>query len=328
MKFKHGYFYLLLFLLLSVGTFIYFKLLVFQELFLFEDIGGDLINQAWPLLMNLYNGFPGWTFNLGLGQNAFQSWYFDPLLISIHFVHKQQFIFSLPYIFLIKIILSGIFFYLYLRSMRISGYASVFGAISYAFCGQMVLLGSWLYWFSSAPVVIAFLLYASEMFVSHQKWFLLPLAIASISLVGSFFLWPYSIFLFAYAIFRNICEFKFNLRKSGLFFLRFTGLYFLGLALGAVLLLPDFWVIVQNPRTFGKASTFFDNIRTPLSIICTKEEISSGLIRIYSTDIMGTTENFKGWVNYMESPVLYCGLSVLILIPQVFKFIRLKLKVL
>ena len=41
----------------------------------------------------------------------------------------------------------------------------------------------------------------------------------------------------------------------------------------------------------------------------------TALMRLFSCDILGTGDNFKGWYNYLEAPLFYCGLISLVLLP-------------
>lgn len=319
------FFCLLVFLLLGIGIYVYFNFLTFRKLFIYNDVGCDSFYQFWPDLVNLHRGFPCWSFSIGLGQNAFQSWLFDPLLLVIRFFERDEFILALPYLILIKILLAGVFFYLYLRVLSLSKYVSLFGAVSYAFCGQMILFSGWTYFFGTAYVVIAFLLYAVEMFIKRSNRFLLPLAVGFIPIVQSFYMWTFSILLFAYVLFRYIAEYKFDFWKTILFFIKFSGFYLLGVAMSAALFLPEFWVMLQSARvSISNSLPYFP----PLFRLNTPAEIFTALLRMYSVDIMGIGCNFKGWLNYMEAPLFYCGLPVLLLIPQVFRFARPKLKIL
>jgi len=49
-------------------------------------------------------------------------------------------------------------------------------------------------------------------------------------------------------------------------------------------------------------------------------ETVSAIGRSFSTDMLGTGNNFKGYNNYLEAPIFYCGLLSLLLAPQIFYF--------
>jgi uncharacterized membrane protein YfhO len=41
-------------------------------------------------------------------------------------------------------------------------------------------------------------------------------------------------------------------------------------------------------------------------------------LRPFANDILGTADAFRGWGNYLEAPLTYCGLLCLVIVPQVF----------
>src|SRR5215831_15096342 len=41
-------------------------------------------------------------------------------------------------------------------------------------------------------------------------------------------------------------------------------------------------------------------------------------LRPFSTDMLGTGDDFRGWLNYFEAPMTYCGLLCLLMVPQAF----------
>ena len=44
----------------------------------------------------------------------------------------------------------------------------------------------------------------------------------------------------------------------------------------------------------------------------------TAILKPFANDILGTGSDFRGWKNYLEAPLAYCGLSCLLLLPQVF----------
>jgi uncharacterized membrane protein YfhO len=44
----------------------------------------------------------------------------------------------------------------------------------------------------------------------------------------------------------------------------------------------------------------------------------TAVLRSFANDLLGTGDSFRGWVNYFEAPLTYCGLLSLALLPQAF----------
>src|SRR5207247_2266241 len=42
------------------------------------------------------------------------------------------------------------------------------------------------------------------------------------------------------------------------------------------------------------------------------------IFRSFGADMLGNGSNFRGWQNYLEAPVFYCGIISLVLLPQFF----------
>src|SRR5205823_7176971 len=41
-------------------------------------------------------------------------------------------------------------------------------------------------------------------------------------------------------------------------------------------------------------------------------------LRFYANDMLGTGSQYRGWQNYLEAPMSYCGLLSLVIFPQAF----------
>jgi uncharacterized membrane protein YfhO len=92
----------------------------------------------------------------------------------------------------------------------------------------------------------------------------------------------------------------------------------LGVAIGGVFAINNALYILESPRTSGDDSLVNMLIKQPILGISDQLQLLSSLLRLFSSDAMGSGSNFKGWSNYLESPLSYCGLITLLLIPHVF----------
>ena len=66
--------FLALGLILLVAFFVFKDFILLNKLYLFQDIGSDTVNGAWPFFYNYANyfnkgGLPTWSFEEGMGQN-------------------------------------------------------------------------------------------------------------------------------------------------------------------------------------------------------------------------------------------------------------------
>ena len=81
-----------------------------------------------------------------------------------------------------------------------------------------------------------------------------------------------------------------------------------------------------SPRVAGSAS--YTNILSSGQDITEHANLgATALLRFFSSDILGTGSNFMGWQNYLEAPLFYIGLFVLIIFPQVFIYLDKRKKI-
>jgi uncharacterized membrane protein YfhO len=83
-------------------------------------------------------------------------------------------------------------------------------------------------------------------------------------------------------------------------------------------LFADLLQYTESPRVGGEASLFarlqqagmFDPADDLLQF--------TTVFRSFGSDMLGTGNNFKGWQNYLEAPLFYCGIFCLVAFPQFF----------
>ena len=76
-------------LVASIGTFVFWRYLCFEYVYLFKDIGGDTLNQFYPRLVHIAEylrteGIPKWSFHQGMGQNLFPGDIHNPFRLILY----------------------------------------------------------------------------------------------------------------------------------------------------------------------------------------------------------------------------------------------------
>lgn len=300
--------------------------------YMFKDIGSDTVNGVWPYLSQMIDTiqrdgwFVKWSFSTAMGQNIFPFSLGDPFLLLLLFESKNTAVTGLAFMEFLKIILGGTIFFLALRTMRISLYPSVVGGLLYAFTGFMVLGGTWVL-FSTDAVYVALMLWAFEQYFMENKWGLFPIAVALMSVKQPFYLYTYSLLILIYVPFRFITSREWNTTE----FLKLLGVLVafgaLGGLMGSILMWPELHQMLNSPRVGGEAS--YANKLRAFPLLGTEGQMHNitAIGRFFSNDFLGTGSNFKGWYNYLEAPILYCGLISLLLFPQVFVISSRKQKI-
>ncbi|MGH2567871.1 MAG: hypothetical protein ACRDGA_05990, partial [Bacteroidota bacterium] len=136
--------WLFLFCLLVLLVLIFRDFLFLQRVYLFKDIGSDSVNGFYPNTVHVIDylksdGVPGWSFNRGMGQNIFPFSLSDPSLPIFYLFGRENFAYAVVYVEVLKIMLAGTLFFLYLRLLALAPLTTVIGGLLYAFSGYMIL---------------------------------------------------------------------------------------------------------------------------------------------------------------------------------------------
>ena len=306
----------------------YWKFLVFENLLIYRDIAVDTMNGNWPALVAHARGISTWTFQSGLGQSIYATWAHDPFVKLATLLGEKRVVFALPYLVLAKCTAAGIIAYLYLSVIGVSPFAAFVGGAGYAYCGLLTLLGGWSIPFGSAVVVAMLLLYSIELFL-RKRPLLVPIASASIVLTGSFHLFFFALMTIAYLVFRLAIEQPFAWRAACRELIRLAGYFALGVAMTSWLSLPEVASMLASPRAAtGSGSLFHALVTESPWKLASADEFAAAVIRLYGNDLTGTGSNYAGWNNALESPAFYCGLLMLVALPQVFTFVGARRKAL
>jgi uncharacterized membrane protein YfhO len=314
--------FLALSIILLIVFFIFRDFITLKKLYLFKDIGSDTLNGAYPFFYNFADyfhseGLPTWSFQEGMGQNILGGFLRDPFMLIGYFAGPN----SMPKIFvfveLLKIICSGVVFYLFLKQLKVSNTAALAGSILYSFSGFMIIGSCW-YVFSYEAFTIALTFLGFELFYSKNKWMVFIIAVFAIAVSLPFNLYVVALLLIFYMLFRLGQDGKLTLKNFFVFSLKLAGLGLIGLLLSAPFMFESALQLLESPRGSG-ANSYADVLKSqPMFKIIDKVQFGTFIMRLFSSDLIGSGNSFKGWQNFLEAPVSYCGTLSLLLMPQVF----------
>jgi uncharacterized membrane protein YfhO len=317
---------------LILGCYIVFQdFISLKKVYLFKDIGSDSLNIFFPALVQLSealkSGVPTWTFSQGMGQNMFPFWLSDLFCNILLFLSsKDNLAYGLAFMEIAKIILAGFIFFKYLSELKVNQFSAYIGGFLFAFSGYIILGGCWTV-FSTEAVFAALILYGFERFLNHGKWFWYVVGLACMSFLQPFFLFMYAIFLAVYIPVRYSDVSQNNWKKFPLFLIKTAGLSLLAVAISAYQLFPDILQYLESPRVGGEAS-FINKLKAqPMFSMADDVLRFTTTYRTFGSDMLGTGNNFKGWQNYLEAPLFYCGILCLVAFPQVFSSFNKKQKI-
>ncbi len=309
-------------LLVVMAVIVFNDFLFFEKIFLYKDIGSDSLNLSYPFLSHNVHyfekyGFPSWSFEVGMGQNAFTFALNDPIDYLLFPLGLETARNLLGYKIVFELVLAGFVFYHYLRSIKMNQFVCIIGSLMYAFSGFMIVSSGW-FIFSVEVLTMPFILMGFEKLYQKNNFWLLALPIVYITISRPFVLATLAIFLFFYISFRLLQKDEFNF-KSYLFILGKTALVaFAGVVIAAPWLLEHLQIMLDSPRGSGANSMAAALKATPVTSLSDKLQLGTAVCRSFASDILGSGIDFKGYQNILEAPAFYCGIPALLLIPQIF----------
>lgn len=308
--------------LVSIAAFIFWPFLFADALLLYKDIGSDSLYSYYPEFVHLSQyvrtvGYPSWSFNVGMGQDlAYLTGYlfWEP----ITWLPKTWIAPALVWQHLLKILFAGLLFFRFLHLRGLRPVAALLGALLLGFSGYMAI-GSC--WFPLADEVVGFtaLLLGIESALRHGRWLLLALAVAAIGMLNPFFLFLCAIFLTGYTTIWLFAEHGWEPSRIWRVCFILVLVAIAGVSLGTFVTLPFFYVVMHSPRGSGAMSSVSSLVAAPILGFESAHHYFTAIFRMLSNEMVGTGDHFRGWQNYLEAPLTYCGIICLLLVPQILR---------
>ncbi|MBI3521440.1 MAG: YfhO family protein [Bacteroidetes bacterium] len=301
-----------------------------KKVYLFRDIGSDSLNIYFPWLAGTSDYLKnesslGWSFSQGMGQNLFPLWIGDIFSNFLTYFDKSKIPYGLVFMEITKIFLAGFIFYKFLKEIKLSNFSNLLFSFLYAFSGFIILGGCWTV-FSLEAVYAALILYGFERWLNHGKFLWLVTGITLMAFLQPFFLFMYTILLAAYAIVRYHDVHEKNNKQFFLFTAKTVGLATVAVFMSSYQLFADLLQYTESPRVGGEASLFARLQKQGMFDPADDVLRFTTVFRSFGSDMLGTGNNFKGWQNYLEAPLFYCGIFCLVAFPQFFSSLNKRQK--
>src|SRR5438270_6445688 len=307
--------------LVMLWLLVYSHFIFGQGTLLYKDVGVDSINIYYPryVLVSDYirdEGIPSWSFRVGMGQNIIPS--LSALLITpVVWLAKGAIAKALVYQHLLYVVLAGLLFACCLMTRGLVFASCLLGALLLTFSAYMCMGSCW-YFHANEVVCFTFLLFATEQAASRGRWVYLVPAVTIVGFLGAFHLYLAALFLCFYVPARLIERFSWQplpiLRTSALL----AAAALLGVGLGAILSVNSFYGLMNSPRGAGPSSLVGQLSSKPIFGLESSLHYITAVLRPFGNDLIGTGNDFRGWQNYLEAPMTYCGLLCLVIFPQIF----------
>ena len=307
--------------LLLVGVLVFSNFLLLDKVLLYKDVGADSVNDSYPYFVHLSDyirreGLPSWSFCVGMGQSLF---YLMGNLIwePVTWLPREVIAHALVFQHLFKTLIVGLLFFRFLQLRGLTLYASLLGSLLLAFSSYMCTGSCWIV-SADETVGFTFLLFAMEEAISRGRWIYIPIAVALMGLVTVFHFYLSALLLCLYVPTRLFEIHGWRPVELGSACTRLALFAFLGVGLAAVICFGSAQSILNSPRGSGTIGNFTWAPTPAIFQLESPVYYVTAALRPFSTDMLGTGDEFWGWTNYFEAPMTYCGLLCLLMVPQAF----------
>ncbi|QQG40344.1 MAG: YfhO family protein [Candidatus Levyibacteriota bacterium] len=274
------------------------KPLGFDSLRIFYPTRRIVVDQLSHAIIPLWNPY---SFSGNVLHATYQSAVFFPLSFLFFILPPID---AWSVIVMLSPILTGVFTYLFLQELSLGKKASFFGAITYAFCGIMIVWWEEMFMAVYAMLVLPLVCYSIHRLYRNTKRldFIILFGALSSSIFAGWFQATLYVFVcgLLWAIFLYFFYFR-NKRSARLIAIAF----FLSILFSAVQLIPALEVYLHSSRQYLDTKEIFNNFLSP----------TSQLITFIAPDFFGNpgAYNYFGKGFYHEK-TLWIGISALLFV--------------
>lgn len=254
------FYYVLLLVGVSFGF--YFLMLVNNQFT--TPYSGDFVMQYIPFAYDYYDNwwsffktgvFPHWDSNIFLGADAITSdgYYilFSPFFALLLFFPREWIPQMMVFVSVLRMVLAGVFFRLYLKKLGINELLSRFGGIAFMCCGWVAYF-QWFNNFLDIAVFLPLILLGIEKVLQDKKPWLLIASLGYLGIDNFFFFPAICIMTFVYSIFRYFQRLKLNNYKNNLLILLMGFLGYVGaVGISLIVFIPGLITGMSDPKIEG-----------------------------------------------------------------------------
>jgi hypothetical protein len=307
---------------------IYWDMLTGVRVLLYKDIAGDSITifypywVQWAKLWATYGATSGFSLETVMGQRiGFNMWSpFDWLIATGGVANIPQ---NVAYIEMAKALVTSTLGYFVFRYQQFTNVSSIIGGLCLGFCGYIALGASGWPVHSAEAMFMVLAIWIAEYALAKKPFYyvLMPILLAYLAIMTGHLFIYLTAALFVYFLARTFSSMKQReaLKASGIL----IGLLAIGMALSYNTFQSTFVLATSSGRAesikqAAAASTYGTNMDVSMFDTAPWAEYSNIILRAYSNNAMGSGNNFRGMMNYLEAPLLYYGLPMLLFLPFVF----------
>ena len=316
----------LLIMLLFACLLIFHNYIFGRDLMVYYDIGSDTKEQY----IMWYNGmanmiksgvFSGWNFKSGFGINTFQLNVFEPFLMAIYFLGSvfgpEKIPFMMVYMQIVKIVLSGLFFYLFLSEHRTRESAKLMASFMYAFNGYLMVWGQH---YALGTIVVLFPLFLLFVEKTLRNWHaMFGVALMSGIMILNGYYQAYMVLLASavYVTIRCWLWGEHTIRERFKVWMIEAWSMAFGILFGALNLLPSAAAALSESSRMDLKYSLFERIVRACDL-WNREYYRTSLYRFFGNNLQGIGSKFLGHLNYYEAPNFFLSTLMIVLLVQYF----------
>ncbi|MEY2720375.1 MAG: hypothetical protein RLZZ273_1741, partial [Bacteroidota bacterium] len=327
---NHGVWVVLGIAMLMIA-FVYWDFITAAKVLLFKDIGSDSINIFYPQILQAVKAYElyGATSIFSLENVMGGKVGFNPYdLFSWVMVWggPNNLAGSFANVEMLKALITTTLGYFFFRNQSYTNVASSIGALCFGFSGYIALGASGWYVHSTQVIYIVATLWLIEYGLNKKRLYyvLIPLLTVYIANMTGYLFVYLTAALFVYVPIR-----VFTTHTGREAFTRLSvllGLLIVGMALSYNVFTSVVNLVSSSGRTesirkasaAGNTSAYGTKMDVSIFDLAPRAEYSNIILRAYSNNTMGTGNGFRGMMNYLEAPLLYYGLPMLLFLPFFF----------
>lgn len=278
------------------------------QTFIFNDIGADTVSQYFPYYVFDAEQFRSgnlteFSLQMGLGGSAFER--IIALLNPFEFVlllcnNETMYIGIIVSVYL-KTVFIALISYLYFEQVLSNRYSQIICSIIWTFCSYITLWGQH-YAFSTNIAYFTLFMFVLQLYLQSDKllnkW--MPLIIFLFALHGYYFLYMVGLFSIAYIIGYGILK-KSRIKTIILKLLGLGGMAVIGILIAAFVLAVGVGAFLGSERSGGNSYSLLSKLFDFRDF----NYLFTVIARVLSNNTLGTGDNFCGWSNYYEAPMLF-----------------------
>ena len=310
---------------LTMVAYVYWDYLTLAKVLLYTDIGSDSVNYYYPAYVQMARQWAShhvtswYSLETAMGMPTMVN-VWDPSMLAFMWAGPD----NVPYVFAwveaFKMLLTAVLTFFVFRFQGLRNTTSTIGALCVAFCGYAALFASGWYNLSHEVVLLAATLWAVEYAFNKRPLYyvILPVTILLVAHNSYVFIVYLVAMLLAYLVIRVLehADWRSRLRPAALT----IALVIVGLALSYDQLDALRTLVTDSGRAesitkSGAVSAYGTNMTVGPTEMADGKERTNIVLRSFSGAMMGSGNAYKGMMNFLEGPLLYFGLAMLLFTP-------------